>query len=214
MTIIALQIVTSLVMISLFVWYVLRSQRSIETTKRNHELGAFLRATKRSIATLEGHPSEVAHLIGVMRAKPMRAPLTQRECIAWHVRIYARWPRGGEAEIAARSEVVDGTLADESGEILIDGHGARAVLASNPERVDQLSPEFLKIAQSVYSSDNSQELRYHAVETILFSGDRVALLGRIPEKSPDTYREGQGWRLVSRSDAELIVTDDIELLRK
>jgi len=213
MNIIIFQVIASVISLSAIAWFLIRNQRALAGPKRNHELGAFSRAVKRSLAVLDGHPDEVVLVVGVLRGKSVPAPLSKRECIAWQVRIFARWPRGGEAEICSRSEIVDGTLTDESGEVHFDGAGARAVLAANSFRADELSKNFRQIAESVYPAEISQTLVYHAIETILVNGDRAAMTARVPSRAGDGYRDGQALRLVSRSDAELVVTDDVEMMR-
>jgi hypothetical protein len=211
MSVFPIQVVISIITLSVTVWFFVRSQRAITAAKRDHELGTFSRGVKRSIATLDGHPEEVVHLVGVLRGKTIHAPLSKRECIAWDVRIFAHWGKGA-SELHALSEVVDGTITDDSGNVHFDGEGAKAILAGNSFRADELPKKFRKAAEAILPAESPRPVGYHAIETILVNGDRVALTARVPAASGDGYRESQALRLVSRPDAELVVTDDAELI--
>ena len=131
---------------------------------------------------------ELVKVVGQARVamKPLRAPMSGRPCVCWHVRIQEarQGPQGGSwTDVLDEVEGQDFLLEDETGIALVRGVMPEATLASSGPWVDNYGDNFSPEVENFLGSRGEQlrgalgkrVMRYQ--ERILDEGAHVAVLG-------------------------------------
>ncbi len=131
---------------------------------------------------------ELVKVIGHVRfaVKPLRAPMTARPCVCWHLRVQEarQGAQGGSwTDVFDEVEGQDFLLEDETGIALVRGVMPEATLASSGPWIDNYVDDFPPEVEEFLGSRGEQVrgalgkrvMRYE--ERILDEGAQVAVLG-------------------------------------
>lgn len=167
-----------------------------------------------------------AKIIGTARpaGEPLVAPLSGRECVAWHVKVESHGTRNQVRTIIEDRDFCDFVLEDESGRALVKPLTSRFAVESDEtytlgeDAAPELTAFLEKHGEKATFLGVSRGLVFH--EGVVAVDEEVAVLGMgrwetDPEPSADRdYRE-RPRRLVMEDEAELPLTlsDDFRAFR-